>query len=118
MDTATERRSHPRLRLDERLFIQVRTCDADPGLANTTSRCTTRDASEHGLRIRADHPIEPGCVLSLWVKVGSRPGTFLLTGETRWSMPAGDGDGYLVGIEIQSKDQEDSGSWKQMLAAE
>jgi len=111
-----ERRRRPRLGLDERLFIQVLACDADPSLTNTTTRCRTRDASENGLCLQAERPIEPGCLLSLWVKVGARPGTFLMTGKSRWFRPDEDGGAYLVGVEIYPVEQEDTAAWRQMIA--
>ena len=116
MPTTTERRRDPRLCRTERLFVQVAGCSETPDRARATLRAATADISASGLRILVNEEVPVGCSLELWVKVESRPGTFLLKGEVRWIRPAEASGAYVVGVALDPGNTRDSKRWQELLA--
>ena len=87
--TATQsedKRLHPRLESDDRLFTQVVLSADKPDLVGTTLSCTAVNLSVGGIQFRTNAPVPNGALLDLWVDVCSRPGKFFLAGEVRWSL--------------------------------
>ncbi len=117
MPVHEERRRNPRLPRHERLFIEIISSTQDPSLTGQTIKCSTDDLSVSGLRIRLDHAVPAGCLLDLWVKVGAHPGTFLFTGEVKWSQEEGEGT-FLIGVELRDRPRDDNKAWREMISKE
>ena len=115
MPSTNERRGHPRVARSERLFVQVAACSGAPNLAGATLRASTADISASGLRLLLDQEVPVGCSLELWVKVEGRPGTFLLTGEVRWTQPTGRPGAHFVGVALAGGGSQDSQRWRELL---
>lgn len=111
-----DKRMHPRLETDDRLFTQVVLCADDPELVGTTLACTAINMSIGGIQFRTATPLPIGALLDLWVDVSNRPGKFFLAGEVRWTRPAGkaaDGeDGWYVGVQLKSGAATDILDWR------
>ena len=68
-----DKRMHPRIESDDRLFVQVVLSAADPELVGTTLSCKAVNLSVGGIQFRADSAIPNGALLDLWVDIRSRP---------------------------------------------
>jgi Tfp pilus assembly protein PilZ len=114
-----DKRMHPRIESDDRLFVQVVLSAADPDLVGTTLSCKAVNLSVGGIQFRADSAIPNGALLDLWVDIRSRPGKFFLAGEVRWSRPLNDAqaeDGFLIGVQLKSGAATDILDWREFHA--
>jgi Tfp pilus assembly protein PilZ len=115
-----DKRLHPRLDSDDRLFVQVVLSASDPELVGTTVSCTAINLSVGGIQFRTDTALPSGTLLDLWVDVRSRPGKFFLAGEVRWARPvpnAEDGDGeWVIGVQLKSGAATDILDWREYHA--
>ncbi|MFW6094646.1 MAG: PilZ domain-containing protein [Pseudomonadota bacterium] len=118
---SVDKRMHPRLESDDRLFTQVVLCADDPDLVGTTLACTTVNMSVGGIQFRTTTPLPVGALLDLWVDISTRPGKFFLAGEVRWSRPgAADPDGqpvWFVGVQLKAGAATDFLDWRDYHAA-
>ena len=114
-----DKRMHPRIESDDRLFVQVVLSAADPDLVGTTLSCKAVNLSVGGIQFRADSTIPNGALLDLWVDIRSRPGKFFLAGEVRWSRALNDTqteDGFLIGVQLKSGAATDILDWREFHA--
>lgn len=111
---AGNQRAENRQPCAERLFIQI-TQTADRKRVGTTLACQTVDASPHGIKFVASEPIPEGSLIDLWVDDKSRPGKFFLSGDVRWTQPAGESS-TMVGVRLQEGLATDIENWKDMYA--
>lgn len=115
-----DKRMHPRIESDDRLFVQVVLSAADPDLVGTTLSCKAVNLSVGGIQFRADAAIPNGALLDLWVDIRSRPGKFFLAGEVRWSRTLGESqaveDGFLIGVQLKSGAATDILDWREFHA--
>ena len=114
---AQDKRLHPRLESDDRLFTQVVLSSDEPELVGTTLSCTAINLSVGGIQFRTSSPVPTGSLLDLWVDVSSRPGKFFLAGEVRWSRPSGtastNGDEeWFIGVQLKSGAATDITDWR------
>jgi len=114
-----DKRMHPRIESDDRLFVQVVLSAADPDLVGSTLSCKAVNLSVGGIQFRATSAIPNGALLDLWVDIRSRPGKFFLAGEVRWSRPVDAGatpDNWLIGVQLKSGAATDILDWREFHA--
>lgn len=104
---SSDKRMHPRMDIDDRLFSQVVLSVDKPDMVGTTISCTAVNLSAGGIQFRTSAPVPAGSLLDLWVDVSPRPGRFYLGGEVRWSHPTGENDvdgneQWYVGVQLKS----------------
>jgi Tfp pilus assembly protein PilZ len=116
-----DKRMHPRLESDDRLYTQVVLSADDPDLVGTTLSCTAINMSVGGIQFATSDPLPIGALLDLWVDISSRPGKFFLAGEVRWSRPGeSDGSGnaqWYIGVQLKSGAATDILDWREYHAA-
>lgn len=116
-----DKRLHPRLESDDRLFTQVVLSAEEPDLVGTTLACTAVNLSVGGIQFRTGAPVPAGSLLDLWVDVSSRPGKFFLAGEVRWNRPTGETNDkgkeeWLIGVQLKSGAATDIMDWRDFHA--
>jgi Tfp pilus assembly protein PilZ len=115
-----DKRMHPRLETDDRLFTQVVLSADDPDLVGTTLSCTAINMSVGGIQFATSTPLPIGALLDLWVDISSRPGKFFLAGEVRWTRPADaeeDDDAvWHIGVQLKSGAATDILDWREYHA--
>jgi Tfp pilus assembly protein PilZ len=117
--TRDDKRMHPRVESDDRLFVQVVLSASEPDLVGTTVSCTAINLSAGGIQFRTSAALPAGTLLDLWVDVRSRPGKFFLAGEVRWSRPLSRDDGqsdWVVGVQLKSGAATDILDWRDFHA--
>jgi len=112
-----DKRLHPRLESDDRLFTQVVLSSENPDLVGTTLSCTAINLSVGGIQFRTNSAVPAGSLLDLWVDVSSRPGKFFLAGEVRWSRPSGTANAkgeeeWFIGVALKSGAATDITDWR------
>lgn len=110
-----DKRMHPRLESDDRLFTQVVLSADDPDLVGKTLSCTAINMSVGGIQFRANGPLPIGALLDLWVDISSRPGKFFLAGEVRWTRlaePEDDEPVWHIGVQLKSGAATDILHWR------
>ncbi len=117
-----DKRLHPRLESDDRLFTQVVLSADNPDLVGTTLSCNAINLSVGGIQFRTTASVPTGALLDLWVDVCSRPGKFFLAGEVRWSRPTGSMNAkgqqeWFVGVQIKSGAATDIIDWRDYHAS-
>lgn len=117
---SADKRMHPRLESDDRLFTQVVLSADDPDLVGTTLSCTAINLSVGGIQFRTNAPVPTGSLLDLWVDVSTRPGKFFLAGEVRWSRPMGNGthgqQEWYIGVQLKTGAATDIVDWREYHA--
>jgi Tfp pilus assembly protein PilZ len=116
-----DKRLHPRLDSDDRLFTQIVLSSEDPDLVGTTLSCKATNLSVGGIQFRTNASVPPGSLLDLWVDVSSRPGKFFLAGEVRWSRPTGEINDkgepeWFIGVQLKSGAATDIVDWREYHA--
>jgi hypothetical protein len=115
-----DKRMHPRIESNDRLFTQVVLAENDPDLIGTTVACSAVNMSVGGIQFVTRAPIPIGALLDLWVEVASQPGKFFLTGEVRWTRPgAPERDGtpvWNVGVQLKPGPATDIIGWRDFHA--
>ena len=119
--SSTDKRVHPRLESDDRLFTQVVLAADEPELVGVTLSCTAVNMSIGCIQFKTTQSVPVGTLLDLWVDVSSRPGKFFLAGEVRWSRPTGEFDEngselYFVGVQLKSGAATDILDWRDFHA--
>ena len=117
-----DKRLHPRIESDDRLFTQVVLSAEEPDLVGTTLSCTAVNLSVGGVQFVTNTHVPVGSLLDLWVDVSSRPGKFFLAGEVRWSRPTGDvnhrgEDEWIIGVQLKSGAATDLIDWREYHAS-
>ncbi|MEM7101325.1 MAG: PilZ domain-containing protein [Pseudomonadota bacterium] len=112
-----DKRLHPRLESDDRLFTQIVLATDEPDLVGTTLSCTAVNMSMGGIQFRTNQAVPVGTLLDLWVDVSSRPGKFFLAGEVRWSRPTSESDEngdelHFIGVQLKSGAATDIVDWR------
>lgn len=115
-----DKRMHPRLESDDRLFTQVVLSADEPDLVGTTLSCTAINMSVGGIQFATTQPLPVGALLDLWVDISTRPGKFFLSGEVRWTRPGEptlDGQPtWLIGVQLKSGAATDILDWREYHA--
>jgi Tfp pilus assembly protein PilZ len=115
--STNDKRVHPRLESDDRLFTQVVLAADEPDLVGSTLSCNAVNMSMGGIQFKTSSAVPVGTLLDLRVDVSSRPGKFFLAGEVRWSRPTGEQDEndqeiYFVGVQLRSGAATDILDWR------
>lgn len=115
--STNDKRMHPRLESDDRLFTQVVLAADEPELVGATLSCTAVNMSLGGIQFKTTQSVPVGTLLDLWVDVSSRPGKFFLAGEVRWSRPTMEQDEngvelHFVGVQLKSGAATDITDWR------
>ncbi|MEM9621950.1 MAG: PilZ domain-containing protein [Pseudomonadota bacterium] len=120
--SSNDKRMHPRMERDDRLFTQVVLASDEPELVGTTLSCTAVNMSVGGIQFRTNKAVPVGTLLDLWVDVSSRPGKFFLAGEVRWSRPTTETDEngselHFIGVQLKSGAATDIMDWRDFHTA-
>ncbi len=112
-----DKRLHPRLEIDDRLFAQVVLSADQPELVGTTLACTAVDMSIGGIQFKTSELVPVATLLDLWVDAAARPGKFFLAGEVRWNRLTGESDAngvelYFVGVQLKTGAATDIQDWR------
>lgn len=115
--STNDKRMHPRLDSDDRLFTQVVLAADEPDLVGATLSCNAVNMSMGGIQFKTNRAVPVGTLLDLWVDVSSRPGKFFLAGEVRWSRPTQETDEngcemHFVGVQLKSGAATDILDWR------
>jgi hypothetical protein len=117
---APNKRMHPRVETNDRLFTQVVLAADDPDLVGTTVACSTVNTSVGGIQFKTQVALPIGALLDLWVEVASQAGKFFLTGEVRWTRPgASRTDGtpvWHMGVQLTPGAATDILNWRDFHA--
>jgi Tfp pilus assembly protein PilZ len=115
-----DKRMHPRIESNDRLFTQVVLSADDPDLVGTTLSCSAINMSVGGIQFRTTCPVPIGALLDLWVEIGTRQGKFFLAGEVRWTRPGEpQPDGtptWFVGVQLKPGAATDILNWRDFHA--
>lgn len=110
-----ERRRDTRHPMDDRVMVTVH-YSVDPNtVSGTTLSCPTADVSARGIRMELGRPLEPGCVVMLWIKRLDGPGTLTINGMVKWWQKREEGETYWVGIQFDEEPTEDLTAWAGMV---
>jgi Tfp pilus assembly protein PilZ len=115
MSEKQDRRQHTRQKRDERVVVQVASSTHDTLPAGTVVRCSTKDVSPSGLRIRLDHQVPDGFLVELWVEVSNHPTKFYLAGEVMWCQELEDKKHYLIGVKLKDGETDDFKKWQEVF---
>ncbi len=112
-----DKRLHPRLDSDDRLFSQVVLAADAPDMVGETLACRAVNMSMGGIQFKTSEAVPVGTLLDLWVDVASRPGKFFLAGEVRWSRPTSEYDEngaelHFIGVQLKSGAATDILDWR------
>lgn len=115
--STSDKRVHPRMDSDDRLFTQVVLAADNPDLVGLTLSCTAVNMSIGGIQFKTTESVPVGTLLDLWVDVSTRPGKFFLAGEVRWSRPTAEYDEngrelHFVGVQLKSGAATDILHWR------
>ena len=112
MGQSAERRIEYRQACEDRLFVQVTSCN-EPDLVGVTFSCKAIDVSSGGLCISSESYVPEGAKLDLWVENSTRPGKYFLTSDVRWVEAGSNGAGCQLGIELHESPTTDIDQWRQ-----
>jgi hypothetical protein len=115
-----DKRMHPRLDSDDRLFAQVVLSAEDPSMVGLTLSCRAVNFSLGGLQFISAESLPAGTLLDLWVDASNRPGKFFLSGEVRWTRfrgLSGSGEsGWNIGVQLRASAATDYQLWRDYLS--
>ena len=110
----SERRGDIRGVREERLFVKVISCDANPDAESLIIFGATEDISSSGIALTVSESLPEATKLELRVEIKGCPGKFLLNGVVRWCHPKG--DEFTCGIElIEAEELSDLPDWKDLF---
>jgi hypothetical protein len=115
-----DKRVHPRLESNDRLFAQVVLAPEQPTLLGHTLACRAVNFSIGGVQFTAAAPLPAGTLLDLWIDASSTPGKFFLSGEVRWTRAGGPNglgeDIWYVGVQLRPGPATDYHHWREYLS--
>ena len=115
-----DKRLHPRLDSDDRLFAQVVLSAENPSMVGLTLACRAVNFSLGGLQFACAESLPPGTLLDLWIDAANRPGKFFLSGEVRWArfrgINCGGESGWNIGVQLRASAATDYQLWRDYLA--
>ncbi len=114
MHPSNERRNLPRILRHDRVAIQLLRPGEEGPRSGRTINTETLDISQHGLRVRIDHPVESDHYFDLCIELHDHDKIFLLTGEIRWCRPLAEG-GFEAGILLHDGEGTDFAGWSQLM---
>jgi hypothetical protein len=101
--------------MDDKVMVTIQYSVDPETISGTTLACPTADVSSRGMRVELSRPLEPGCVVALWVKRLDGPGTITLKAIVKWWQKREDGDTYWVGLQFDDEPSEDLLAWANMV---
>jgi hypothetical protein len=115
-----DKRQHPRIDSDDRLFAQVVLSADDPGIIGLTFAGRASNFSLNGVQFTCAESVPPGTLLDLWIDATNRPGKFFLSGEVRWTRFSGlassGTSGWRVGVRLRPSPATDYPVWREFLS--
>lgn len=115
-----DKRLHPRLDSDDRLFAQVVLSAENPSLVGLTLACRAVNFSLGGLQFTSTESLPTGTLLDLWIDASNRPGKFFLSGEVRWArfhgLNSSGESGWSIGVQLRSSAATDYQLWRDYLS--
>lgn len=115
-----DKRMHPRLDSNDRLFAQVVLSSENPAMVGLTLACRAVNFSLGGLQFTCAESLPPGTLLDLWIDAANRPGKFFLSGEVRWSrfhgVGAHDEQAWSIGVQLRASAATDYQLWRDYLS--
>jgi PilZ domain len=116
MDTLNEQRSNPRVGLQSRIFIELKSPEADYSEPGEIAQCKTLDVSKNGLKAQLSTPLRPQAILRLGVELPSVTEPLYLAAQVRWcrSDPETE-NSWVAGLMIMNTSDSDINSWREIL---
>ena len=105
-----ERRRHPRKPVQDRAVLHRDGEGAHPALYGTAL-----DISPSGMRLKLKQALEVGERVTVVIHLDGYPGSFRLTGETRWSTAVHGDKSFLLGIELDGVQDAGLESWHKVF---
>lgn len=105
-----DRRRHPRKPVQDRAVLHREGEGIHPALYGTAL-----DMSPSGMRLKLKQALDTGERVTVVIHVEGHPGSFRLTGRTRWNAPSHGDKSFLLGIELDDVQDEASSSWRQLF---
>jgi hypothetical protein len=107
-------RSHVRIKLNARVFVEVsaRTAEAEAVLLH----CEVLDVSYGGFRVRIDSEVPVDAILPICAELPGVEEPFYLAAEVKWCRANEYGSpGFLAGFKLLNSAQTDIKSWRGLL---
>jgi len=115
-----DKRQHPRIDSDDRLFAQVVLSADDPTTVGLTFAGRAINFSLGGVQFICTESVPPGTLLDLWIDAANRPGKFFLSGEVRWTRFSGlresGASGWSIGVQLRPSPATDYHLWRDYLS--
>ena len=112
-EDTSDRRTHDRLREENRVSVTVLSAEEAPELEGKTFFCSTEDVSIGGLRLCIHVPAPIDSVLKLLVAFISPLRSFTHIGLVTWIKKTGGKYPYATGIQFtDSATREDADAWR------
>jgi len=112
MEAYSNRRRHPRLQRDDKLFIQVLAASESPWLVGETLQCCALDVSASGLRLQLACAVPLLSELDLWIDARSCAQKFFMHGMVKWCHQAAARHGiFQLGVELLNLPFTDFEGW-------
>ncbi len=106
-----EQRIERRIKLEETVFIELLSAEADQNII----MCTSIDFSANGLQLVVDKEIPPDSVIRLCIDLSQHEPMFL-TAEVRWVTTDPDKDEIRVGLSLYESEDSDIEDWQTCFA--
>ncbi|XOV90106.1 MAG: PilZ domain-containing protein [Pseudomonadota bacterium] len=104
-----ERRSEPRVALDEPVKLQIVTCRHEE-LVGKEILGRTKDASGSALRLKLVQPVPVGGQVDLWIEGDGDTRKFFLSGHVLWERDVQ--DGFELGVMLYEGAATDIDNWR------
>jgi Tfp pilus assembly protein PilZ len=107
-------RSHIRIKMDTRIFVEVKAAtDSSEGLL---LQCKVLNVSYGGFRVNIESELIVGTILSVCVELPAVEAPFFMAAEVKWCRPDEESEsGWLAGFEILKSSNTDIQSWREIL---
>ena|SRR5512146_1491825 len=105
-----ERRRQPRKPVQDRAVLHRDAEGAHPALYGTAL-----DISPSGMRLKLKQALAAGERVTVVIHLEDHPGSFRLSGETRWSAPVRGDKSFLLGIELDDNGDPAFESWRRVF---
>ena len=113
-----QRRTHLRLPLESRTFIEL----ASPRMGQNDSgrlvTCKSLNVSQGGLQVVLEEELTVGAFLKIGVDLPGTEDTLYLVGEVRWCLPSKEEQhSWMAGFQLLSADNSDIERWVNLISA-
>ncbi len=115
MNDQVERRHTRRVERNERVQFRVIADSAGGAEWDEPVPCNTTSYSAEGFCLRLEQAVNVGSQVEICAKVPQNPLSYFLKGEVVHCENAPDGNGYLVGVQLQGGPGADIQGWRELF---